>query len=117
MPRTTTPERRDNSILDAILSVQADTSEIKTTIAINSERIANINDHLAKLNGKVAAQEANGNSYKTIQDTQTRILQELVTKDEQRDANRSKLTWLTIENIFKAIFGIAIAYLLYKAGL
>lgn len=106
MPRRTQPERRDNTILEAVLNVQADTSEIKTIQAVQGEQINQIIKHQETLNGKVATQESNGNTLRTAVDL-------LISKEQ----SRSKLEWLTIENIVKGIFAIAIAYLLYRAGI
>jgi hypothetical protein len=106
MPRTKDPERRDNTLLEAILTVQSDTSEIKTNQAVQGEKIGNIESHLEKLNGKVATQEANTSTLKSAVDI-------LINKEGQR----SKIEWLTIENLFKLGFALLLAFLLYRAGI
>ncbi len=90
---------------------------IAKDIAINTEATKNIDkqvgevkDHLKTLNGKVAAQESTTSTLKNAVDI-------LIEKDRRKSDNNSRLTWLTIENIFKLVFAIAIAYLLYQAGL
>ena len=103
MPRK---EIERNSVLEKLDKIQETTSSIQTTIAVNSEKIGNIEDHLKMLNGKVATQEANGNTMRSAVDI-------LINKE----GNRSRIEWLTIENVFKLGFGILLAYLLYKAGI
>lgn len=91
--------------------------QIARDLSTNTEATKNIEKHLSILNGKVATQESFTRTLHTSLDLQSSTLSGLVDKDKINRENRSKLTWLTIENIFKLVFGIAIAYLLFKAGL
>jgi len=91
--------------------------QISKDLATNTEATKNIEKHLVQLNGKVASQESFTRTLKTAVDLQNTSIEGLLDREKNRAENRSKLAWLTIENIFKLIFAIAIAYLLYKAGL
>lgn len=91
--------------------------EISKNLATNTEATKNIEGHLRLLNSKVALQEANQSTLKTAFDMQQVTLQGLVDKETKRSENRNRLAWLTVDNIFKFVFGVALTYLLYKAGL
>lgn len=90
--------------------------KIATDLATNTEATKNIEKHLVTLNGKVASQESFTRTLKTAVDLQSSSIEGLLDREKSRNENKSKLTWLTIENIFKAVFAIAIAYLVFKAG-
>ncbi len=90
--------------------------KISTDLATNTEATKNIEKHLSTLNSKVALQEALSSTLKTAVDLQAITLQGLVDKEKNRLQNRGRLAWLTIDNIFKLVFGLCMAYLLYKAG-
>jgi hypothetical protein len=91
--------------------------EILKNLATNTEATKNIEKHLVTLNGKVATQESFTQTLKTAQDLTSATVQSMVDKDRRKSDNNSKIAWLTIENIFKLVFGLAITYLLYKAGI
>lgn len=90
--------------------------QIQDSLSTNTEATKNIEKHLSLLNSKVAIQEANQTTLKTAFDMQQVTLQGLVNKEVQHAANRSRIAWLTVDNIFKFVFGVAMTYLLYKAG-
>jgi RNA-binding protein YlmH len=91
--------------------------EISKNLATNTEATKNIEKHLVQLNGKVASQESFTRTLKTAVDLQAVTLDGLVTREANGVERRRKLAWLTIDNIFKFVFGAAMTYLLYKAGL
>jgi hypothetical protein len=91
--------------------------KIATDLATNTEATKNIEKHLVTLNGKVAAQESFTRTLQSAVDLNSETLKGLVDREQDRQKNKSRLTWLTIENIFKLVFGVAIAYLLYQAGI
>ena len=91
--------------------------EILKNLATNTEATKNIERHLVTLNGKVATAESFTQTLKSAQDLTSAAVAGLLDREQKRSENRSKLTWLTVENIFKAIFALAISYLLWKAGL
>lgn len=90
--------------------------KISADLATNTEATKNIEKHLSVLNSKVALQESNQGTLKMAFDLQQVTLQGLVDKDKSRSEKRGRIAWLTVENIFKFIFGVCMAYLLYKAG-
>ncbi len=91
--------------------------KIASDLATNTQATKGIEAHLGILNSKVALQEANQSTLKTAFDLQQITLTGLVDNEKKRAENRGRIAWLTIDNIFKVVFGIAMAYLLYKAGL
>jgi hypothetical protein len=91
--------------------------EISKNLATNTEATKNIEKHLVQLNGKVASQESFTRTLKTAVDLQAVTLDGLVTREANGVERRRKLAWLTIDNIFKFVFGAAMTYLLYKAGI
>lgn len=91
--------------------------KISSDLAKNTESTRNIERHLADLNGKVASQESFTRTLKTAVDLQAVTLDGLVTREASGVERRRKLAWLTIDNIFKFVFGAAMTYLLYKAGI
>lgn len=91
--------------------------KIARDLATNTEATKNIEKHLVTLNGKVASQESFTRTLKAATDLNTSTLDGLVKTETIRQENKSRLRWLTIDNIFKFVFGFAIAYLLYKAGI
>lgn len=90
--------------------------QISKDLATNTEATKNIERHLETLNGKVATQESFTRTLKTALDLQSTTMNGLVEREKSRLENRSRLTWLTLDNIFKFVFGVAMTYLLYKAG-
>lgn len=104
MPRTPI-ERRDNTLLNAILEVQKDTSEIKATIAVNSTRIGNIEDHLKTLNGKVASQEVRQQEQASTQS----LLAASITSLQQRDTAQENV-WREVQRW--AVRGMAVIVLM-----
>lgn len=91
--------------------------KISADLATNTQATKNIEEHLRTLNSKVALQEANQSTLKTAFDLQQVTLTGLVDNEKKRVENRSRIAWLTVDNIFKFVFGIAMVYLIYKAGL
>jgi hypothetical protein len=91
--------------------------KISSDLATNTEATKNIEKHLRDLNGKVASQESFTRTLKTAVDLQAVTLDGLVTREANGVERRRKLAWLTIDNIFKFVFGAAMTYLLYKAGI
>ena len=91
--------------------------EILKNLATNTEATKNIEKHLIQLNGKVATQESFTQTLKAAQDLTATSLQELIDRNRRKSDANTKLAWLTIENIFKFVFGAAITYLLYNAGI
>ena len=91
--------------------------KISADLATNTEATKNIEKHLVQLNGKVASQESFTRTLKTAVDLQAITLQGLVERETKGVERRKKLAWLTIDNIFKFVFGAAMTYLLYKAGM
>lgn len=91
--------------------------EILEKLATNTEATKNIERHLVTLNGKVATQEGFTRTLQSAQDLTTTALQKVIDKESKRQETNSRIAWLTVENIFKTIFALAIAYLLWKAGL
>ena len=91
--------------------------KIASDLATNTEATKNIEKHLVTLNGKVASQESFTRTLQSAVDLQSRTLDGMVLREEQRKDKTSRIAWLTIENIFKLAFALAIAYLLFKAGL
>lgn len=91
--------------------------KISTDLATNTQATKNIEQHLAQLNGKVSTQESFTRTLKTALDLQAVTLDGLVTRETNKAERRKKLEWLTIDNIFKFVFGAAMTYLLYKAGI
>lgn len=91
--------------------------EILKSIATNTEATKNIEKHLVTLNGKVATQEGFTQTLKQAQDLSSNSIAGILEREKKKSENSSRLTWLTIENIFKTVFALAIAWLLYQAGL
>ncbi len=91
--------------------------QISKDLATNTEATKNIEKHLVTLNGKVASQESFTRTLLSDIDLQSRKIEGIVLRVEQRKDKTSRIAWLTIENIFKLVFGVASAYLSYQAGL
>lgn len=91
--------------------------QMSRDLATNTEATKNIEKHLAQLNSKVALQEANQISLKAASDLHAKAIDTMLDNERMKKERRSRLNWLTIENIFKFVFGVALTYLLYKAGI
>lgn len=101
---------QEDPSLPVLLKISAD-------LATNTEATKGIERHLRELNGKVATQESFTRTLHETVQLHTRVLDGIDKNSERSSANRARIAWLTVENIFKLAFAIAIAYLLYQAGL
>lgn len=99
------------------MSDQALLIEISRNLATNTEATKNIEKHLELLNGKVSTQESFTRTLKAAVDMNTASIESFHAADGLRKENKRRIAWLTIENIFKFVFAVAISYLLYKAGI
>jgi hypothetical protein len=89
-------ERRDNTLLNAILEIQKDTSEIKTSQAVAASKLIDVEDHLKTLNSKVATQEARQQELGSTQTLLTASLSAIQKKDEKPtfwERNQDKIIW------------------------
>ena len=78
---------------------------ISKDLATNTEATKNIEKHLVTLNGKVATQESFTRTLQTAVDLNNTTLEGIVAKENERLMNRTKLRWLTLDNVFKFVFG------------
>jgi hypothetical protein len=90
--------------------------QIAKDMATNTEATKNIERHLRELNGKVATQESFTRTLQTTVELHTSIFEKMNEEQKKREENRSRLNWLTVENVFKFVFALAIAWLLWLAG-
>ncbi len=93
MPR----ERRDQTLINAVLEIQKDISAIKTSQAVATTKMEAVEDHLKTLNGKVASQEIRQQEQAATQSLLAASIQSLQKKDERDDdfwrENRGKVMW------------------------
>jgi Fe2+ transport system protein B len=110
-------ERRDNTVLQAVLEIQKDTSKIITSQAVTETKLSAVEEHLKNLNSKVATQEARQQELGSTQTLLAATIASLQKRDDREDEQRSWLQRLTIEKILGFVMTIAIAYLLFKTGI
>lgn len=100
-------ERRDNSVLEAVMAVSKQASNLEVKLAENTNETKNIVSHLSQLNGSVAKHEAAiGAAVQNLALlTQTVQLQQ----DMLKESKSSRNTWL--DWLLKGIVGIALLLL------
>jgi hypothetical protein len=90
-------ERRDNTLLNAVLKIQEDTAEIKTSQAVTTSKLIDVEDHLKTLNSKVATQEARAQELGSTQTLLTAAITSIKEKDDKRTTfwqrNQDKIIW------------------------
>jgi len=90
-------ERRDNTLLNAVLKIQEDTAEIKTSQAVTTSKLIDVEDHLKTLNSKVATQEARAQELGSTQALLTASLGAMQKQNDSKttfwERNQDKVVW------------------------
>lgn len=95
-------ERRDATLLNAVLKIQEDTAEIRTSQAVTASKMIDVEDHLETLNSKVATQEARAQE---LGSTQALLTASLNAIQKTNESNAQKTTFWQ-RNQDKFVWGI-----------
>lgn len=110
----------DKIILDRLDKIQEDQTQLKVNLALNTQSTTGIENHLATLNGKVAAHNASIQEMQaketvaalTLAELKAEKIEEKQQKEDKakdKNANWNKLFWIIIGIVF-ALAGRIITY-------
>lgn len=83
-------ERRDQTLLQEVLKIGKDVSDIKVSLAVNTTETKNINGRLDKLNGSIYAHEASISSLKENVAINTRVIDQIQKKEDGKDQKEER---------------------------